>query len=219
MRSGRGSTKQTMDDMSAKQRAIYSFILEYIQAHGRPPTNREIRGAVGIESTGHVDYHLGVLQKKGYIEREGHTSRGIRLTHQGLEVKGRIAAGQPLEIYDAPDQFVDLTKQALSGRTYLLEVKGKSMIEDCIDDGDYVLIERDVAVEPGDVIVACQRTDSSERGAATLKRFFKEKNRIELRPANAQMDSIFVDAEEWERDWQIQGKVRAVYRLFERPRK
>src|SRR5579885_3168123 len=212
--------KQTMDDMSAKQRAIYSFILEYIQAHGRPPTNREIGGAVGIESTGHVDYHLGVLQKKGYIEREGHTSRGIRLTRQGLEVKGRIAAGQPLEIYDVPDQHIDLTRQAFTGKKYLLEVKGKSMIEDCIDDGDYVLIDQDAVSEPGDVIVACKRSaDSSERGAATLKRFFKEKNRVELRPANSSMTSIFVDAAEWERDWQIQGKVRAVYRLFERPRR
>ncbi len=208
-----------MDEMSAKQRAIYTFIQEYIQEHGRPPTNREIGGAVGIESTGHVDYHLGVLEKKGFIEREGHTSRGIRLTRQGLEVKGRIAAGQPLEIYDVPDQHVDLTRQAYAGKKYLLEVKGKSMIEDCIDDGDYVLIDPDAAIEPGDVIVACQRADSSERGAATLKRFFKEKNRIELRPANSSMDSIFIDAAEWERDWQIQGKVRAVYRLFERPRR
>jgi repressor LexA len=209
-----------MDDMSAKQRAIYEFIQEYIQEHGRPPTNREIGGHVGIESTGHVDYHLGVLEKKGFIEREGHTSRGIRLTRQGLEVKGRIAAGQPLEIYDVPDQHVDLTRQAFTGKKYLLEVKGKSMIEDCIDDGDYVLIDQDAAIEPGDVIVACKRSaDSSERGAATLKRFFKEKNRVELRPANSAMTSIFVDAAEWERDWQIQGKVRAVYRLFDRPRR
>ena len=210
-----------MDDMSAKQRAIYDFIQEYIQEHGRPPTNREIGRAVGIESTGHVDYHLGVLEKKGFIKREGHTSRGIRLPQQqGLEVKGRIAAGLPLEIYDVPDQHIDLTRQAFNGRKYLLEVRGKSMIEDCIDDGDYVLIDQDAAIEPGDVIVACQRTaDSSERGAATLKRFFKEKNRIELRPANSGMDSIFVDATEWARDWQIQGKVRAVYRLFERPRR
>ena len=209
-----------MDDMSAKQRAIYDFIQEYIQEHGRPPTNREIGGAVGIESTGHVDYHLGVLEKKGFIKREGHTSRGIRLTQQGLEIKGRIAAGQPLEIYDVPDQHIDLTRQAYAGKKYLLEVSGKSMIEDCIDDGDYVLIDQDAVIEPGDVIVACKSsTDTSERGAATLKRFFKEKNRVELRPANSQMNSIFVDAAEWERDWQIQGKVRAVYRLFERPSK
>jgi repressor LexA len=209
-----------MDDMSTKQRAIYDFIQEYMEEHGRPPTNREIGKAVGIESTGHVDYHLGVLEKKGFIEREGHTSRGIRLTRQGLEIKGRIAAGQPLEIYDVPDQHVDLTRQAYTGRKYLLEVRGKSMIEECIDDGDYVLIDQDAAIEPGDVIVACKSSiDSSERGAATLKRFFKEKNRIELRPANSQMNSIFVDAAEWERDWQIQGKVRAVYRLYERPRR
>jgi repressor LexA len=214
-----------MDDMSAKQRAIYVFIQEYMQEQGRPPTNREIGKAVGIESTGHVDYHLGVLEKKGYIEREGHAARGIRLTRQGVEVKGRIAAGQPLEIYDAPGEYIDLTRRVFSGKRYLLEVRGKSMIEDCIDDGDYVLIEQDVAIDPGDVIVACQRNaESSERGAATLKRFFKSKDekgreRVELRPANRDMDSIFVDAQDWERDWEIQGKVRAVYRLFEHPRR
>ena len=208
-----------MEDMSAKQQAIYEFIQDYIQEHGRPPTNREIGKKVGIESTGHVDYHLGVLEKKGYIERVEHAARGIRLTRTGLEVKGTIAAGQPLEIYDDPDQFVDVGKEAMNGRRYLLEVKGKSMIEDCIDDGDYVLIESDVSVEPGDVIVACKRVDSSERGAATLKRFFKEKNRVELRPANSTMQSIFVDADEWQRDWSIQGKVKAVYRLFDHPRK
>jgi repressor LexA len=208
-----------MDDLSAKQRAIYDFIVDYIEDNGRPPTNREIGRAVGIESTGHVDYHLGVLGKKGFIEREEHTSRGIRLTRQGLEVKGRIAAGQPLEIYSDPDQHVDLTRQVFSGKKYLLEVSGKSMIEDCIDDGDYVLIDQDAIIEPGDVIVACKNADSSELGAATLKRFFKEKSRIELRPANSQMKSIYVDATEWERDWRIQGKVRAVYRLYDRPRR
>jgi repressor LexA len=214
-----------MDGMSTKQRAIYSFIQDYIQEHGRPPTNREIGAAVGIESTGHVDYHLGVLEKKGYIERESHTSRGIRLTHQGLEVKGRIAAGKQLDIFDVPDKYVDVTRPAFTGKRYLLEVRGKSMIDECIDDGDYVLIEEDAAIEPGDVIVACQRVaDSSERGAATLKRFFKGKDekgrdRVELRPANSEMKPIFVDAEEWDREWEVQGKVRAVYRLFERPRR
>jgi len=208
-----------MDEMSDKQRAIYLFIQEYTQEHERPPTNREIGRAVGIESTGHVDYHLGVLEKKGYIERVGHAARGIRLTRTGLEVKGHIAAGQPLEIYDDPDQYLDLSRQAMSGNRYLLEVKGKSMIEECIDDGDYVLIEKDAAVVSGDVIVACKRTDASERGAATLKRFFKEKNRIELRPANSSMKSLFVDAQEWERDWWIQGKVKAIYRLYDHPRK
>ncbi len=208
-----------MDEMSSKQRAIYEFIQRYTQEHGRPPTNREIGKAVGIESTGHVDYHLSVLEKKGYIIREDRKSRAIRITQQGLPMKGHIAAGQPLEIYDAPERYIDLAKQVSNGK-YLLEVRGKSMIEDCIDSGDYVLVDPDAAIEPGDVIVAVRRTgDASERGAATLKRFYKEKNRIELRPANSSMEPLYIDAEEWERDWEIQGKVKAVYRLFERPRK
>ncbi len=213
-----------MDDMSSKQQAIYSFIQEYIQEHGRPPTNREIGKAVGIGSTGHVDYHLGKLEEKGYIERVGHAARGIRLVRAGLEVKGRIAAGQPLEIYDVPDQYIDLAKQPTTGGRYLLEVKGKSMIEDCIDDGDYVLIDPEAIIESGDVIVAYKRGDdadiASERGAATLKRFFKREGGIELRPANREMDPIFIPADEWQGKWAIQGKVKAVYRLYDkRPRK
>src|SRR5262245_2643159 len=167
-----------MDEMSSKQRAIYEFIQRYTQENGRPPTNREIGKAVGIESTGHVDYHLSVLEKKGHIIREDRKSRAIRLTQSGLPMKGHIAAGQPLDIPDAPGRYVDLAKELSSGK-YLLEVKGKSMIEDCIDSGDYVLIDPDAAIEQGDVIVAVQQHGaSSEGGAATLKRFYKEKGRI-----------------------------------------
>jgi repressor LexA len=91
------------------------------------------------------------------------------------------------------------------------------MIEDHIADGDYVLIDPDAVIAPGDIIVAYERgAAASERGAATLKRFYKERNRIELRPANAALTSRFIEAEEWERDWAIQGKVRAIYRVFER---
>ena len=91
------------------------------------------------------------------------------------------------------------------------------MIEEHIADGDDVLVDPDVAIVPGDIIVAYEHENAaSERGAATLKRFYKEKNRIELRLANAALTSRFIEAGEWERDWAIQGKVRAIYRLFER---
>jgi repressor LexA len=207
-----------MNTLSPRQQAIYRFIQDYLFVHGLPPTNREIGEAVGIASTGHVDYHLDQLEKKGYIERVEHAARGIRLVQAGVEVKGRIAAGQPLEIFDAPEHLLDLTSQATSGRRYLLGVRGTSMIEDHIADGDYVLIDPDAAIALGDIIVAYGRGEAaSERGAATLKRFYKERNRIELRPANAALTSRFIEAQEWERDWAIQGKVRAIYRIFERP--
>ena len=207
-----------MNALSPRQQAIYRFIQDYLFAHGLPPTNREIGEALGIASTGHVDYHLDQLERKGYIERQEHAARGIRLVQAGVEVKGRIAAGQPLEIFDVPEHLLDLTSQATSGRRYLLQVRGTSMIEDHIADGDYVLIDPDAAILPGDIIVAYERGEAaSERGAATLKRFYKEKNRIELRPANAALASRFIEAGEWERNWAIQGKVKAIYRVFERP--
>jgi repressor LexA len=93
--------------------------------------------------------------------------------------------------------YFDLTGQANSGRRYLLQVQGTSMIEDHIADGDYVLVDPDAEIYPGDIIVACERgTAASERGAATLKRFYKEQDRIELRPANASLQSRYIAAEE-----------------------
>ena len=206
-----------MNDLSPLQQAMYRFIQDAILDRGLPPTNREIGAAMGITSTGNVEYHLAQLEKKKYIVREERSARGIRLSHSGLEVIGRIAAGKPLEIFDVPDQVLDLTRQASKGRRYLLQVTGTSMIEDHIADGDYVLIDPDVAIEPGDIIVAYERGDAaSERGAATLKRFYKEQNRIELRPANESLESRYIESEEWERNWAIQGKVMAIYRFFER---
>jgi repressor LexA len=205
-----------MQDISLLQQAMVHFIQDEILERGRPPTNREIGAAMGISSTGNVEYHLSQLEKKGYIEREEYTSRGIRLARGGLEVRGRIAAGQPLDIFDEPELLLDLTGQASSGRRYLLQVQGTSMIEDHIADGDYVLVDPDAEIEPGDIIVACERgTAASERGAATLKRYYREQNRIELRPANAALESRYIEAEEWEREWAIQGKVKAIYRFFE----
>ena len=207
-----------MQDVSLLQQAMLHFIQDEILERGRPPTNREIGTALGITSTGNVEYHLSQLEKKGYIEREEHTSRGIRLTRGGLEVRGRIAAGQPLDIFDEPELLLDLTGQASGGRRYLLQVQGTSMIEDHIADGDYVLVDPDAEIHPGDIIVACERgTAASERGAVTLKRFYKEQGRIELRPANAALQSRYIAAEEWEREWAIEGKVKAIYRFFDQP--
>jgi repressor LexA len=92
-----------MQDISLLQQAMVRFIQDEIPERGRPPTNREIGVALDITSTGNVEYHLSQLEKKKYIEREKHASWGIRLTRQGLEVRGRIAAGQPLDIFDASE--------------------------------------------------------------------------------------------------------------------
>jgi repressor LexA len=199
--------------LSDNQTRIFSFIQEYMQREGRPPTNREIGEAVGISSTGHVDYHLTVLEKKGCIHRERKKSRGIRLTEQhdrGLVVAGTIAAGQPLEISTSADsERLDL---AVHTREYVLLVRGSSMIDDHIADGDYVLIERDAYLNEGDIVVATRRTGSGDAGAATLKRLYHEASGIRLQPANSEMDPIHITAREWDAEWEVQGKVTAVYR-------
>ncbi len=197
--------------LSDNQARIYQFIEEYTRHEGRPPTNREIGQAVGILSTGHVDYHLSVLEKKGLIQRDRKKSRGIRVVQRarGLPIAGTIAAGQPLEIDAETDQALDLGAHS---REYVLLVKGDSMIDDHIADGDYVLIDRDAYVDEGDVIVATRKIANGQAGEATLKRLYREPGRIRLQPANATMDPIYVDAAEWDREWTIQGKVTAVYR-------
>lgn len=200
-------------ELAGLQGQIYTFIQEYMTEYGRPPTNREIGTAVGILSTGHVDYHLTVLEKKGYILRERKKSRGIRLTQdeaRGLRIEGTIAAGVPLDIFpSAQQEMLDLNAHK---REYVLQVRGQSMIEDHITDGDYVLVERDTYVNDGDIIVATHTTGNGDGGAATLKRFYRESGRVRLQPANSQMAPIYVSAEEWDGEWEVQGKVTAVYR-------
>jgi repressor LexA len=199
--------------LSDNQTRIYSFIQEYVARESRPPTNREIGEAVGISSTGHVDYHLTVLEKKGCIVRERKKSRGIRLVEQharGLVVAGTIAAGQPLEISTSPDsERIDL---AAHTREYVLLVRGNSMVDDHIADGDYVLIDRDAYLHDGDIVVATKRSASSDAGAATLKRLYHEPGGIRLQPANSEIHPIHIPARDWDAEWEVQGKVTAVYR-------
>ena len=199
-------------ELSDPQAKIYHFIGEYTKRYGRPPTNREIGEAVHIHSTGHVDYHLNILEKKGYIQRERKKSRGIRLTssEEGLRIAGTIAAGAPLDIYaPAQQEVLDLSTH---NREYVLLVRGQSMIEDHITDGDYVLVDRSAYVNNGDIIVATHKSGNVEGGEATLKRIYKESDHIRLQPANSEMNPIIVSPEEWDTEWEVQGKVTAVYR-------
>ncbi len=201
--------KREMSDIQSK---ILAFIEEYTRKHGRPPTNREIGAKVQIHSTGHVDYHLTVLERRGYIVRERKMSRGIRLATQepaGLRMYGTIAAGQPIDIFaDQQEPPLDLGRHQ---REYVLKVQGNSMIDDHINDGDCVLVLPDVAINDGDIIVATHWTAGAD-GAATLKRIYRERDRIRLQPANSTMGPIYISRDEWDREWKVQGKVTAVYR-------
>lgn len=208
-----GKKDMSSEQTSDIQRRIYEFIVSYIRDEGMPPTNREIGRAMKIASTGHVDYHLTMLEKKGLISRESKKSRGIKLTQQtsGVLVMGTIAAGEPIEIYTEPEQMLDVGRDLEHQGTYALVVKGRSMIEDHICDGDYVVIKPQTTCENGDIVVAVQLSQGSS-GRATLKRFFQEPDKVRLQPANSEMDPIFVPRSEWDREWRVQGKVVAIFR-------
>ena len=207
-----------MEVLSEKQRQILEFISSHTNQHDRPPTNREIGQAMGIASTGHVDYHLSALQKKGYIEREAHTSRGLRLTLAAepnprkrvhhVPVQGLIAAGSPIEAVSDPNDAIELSDDIAGEDSYALRVRGTSMIEDLIDDGDLVIVTPTKTASNGDLVVALLTNTGSEHGEATLKRYFKERDKIRLQPANQSMKPIYVRPE----DLQVQGKVIALIR-------
>lgn len=198
------------------QLRIYDFIVAYMRKEGMPPTNREIGQAMNIASTGHVDYHLSMLEKKNYIVREPKKSRGIKLVQQtprGIPIVGSIAAGSPIETYVEPGQVLEVGQNIDQQNTYALEVKGDSMIEDHICSGDYVVIKPQPSCQNGDIVVAVHLLEEN-KSSATLKRFFLEHDQVRLQPANSDMEPIYVPKREWDTEWRVQGKVVAIFRQY-----
>ena len=206
----------SLEQTSEIQRRMYDFIVSYMKAEGMPPTNREIGREMRIASTGHVDYHLTMLEKKGLISRQPKKSRGIKLTkvHTGIPVIGTIAAGEPLDIFSDSTQSVEVNRELVDNEnTYALVVRGRSMIEDHICDGDYVVIKPQKTCQNGDIVVAVHIQEGVS-GSATLKRFFQEKDhdRVRLQPANSELEPILIPKSVWDREWEVQGKVVAIFR-------
>ncbi|OGE66735.1 repressor LexA [Candidatus Daviesbacteria bacterium RIFCSPLOWO2_02_FULL_40_8] len=197
-----------------RQKQILDFIRLYIDKYGYSPTLHEIAESIGVSSLATVHEHLQALVNKGVIKRFDGAVRGIELLDQrvasavrGIELPllGFIAAGQPIMAYTDPDATINVPSSMLSGkkRTYVLQVKGDSMIEDGILDGDYVIIEEQSIATDGEIVVALL-----DNGLATLKRFYKETNRIRLEPANSSMDPIYATSVK------MQGKCVGVIRRF-----
>jgi repressor LexA len=183
-----------LDALTPRQREIYNFIRSKIQGRGYGPTVREIGLHFAIKSPNGVMCHLKALQKKGLIHREPNMSRAIQLLedpvsahHMGLKLVGRIAAGQPLEAVEQHEEltFSDWTEP---GDKFALKVTGDSMIEEHIADGDFVILRRQEQARDGQIVAV--RDDDGE---ATLKKFYRDKNRIRLEPANKTMKPIFRD--------------------------
>jgi repressor LexA len=176
--------------LTDRQREIYDFIRQKIESRGYGPTVREIGNGFGIKSPNGVMCHLKALEKKGLIIREGFSARAIQLVDHrpptpGLPMLGLVAAGSPTEAVEQNDR---LELDDLFGRPnhFALRVRGTSMIEDHIDDGDFVVIRKQEDAENGERVVAMINDE------VTLKRYYDENDRIRLEPANGTMQPIIV---------------------------
>lgn len=197
-----------------KQREILEFISQYAQRHGFSPTLKEIAEATGI-SIATTYEHVEVLITKGVLRKEHGLSRSLeiveekvpRLASDGLQlpIMGFIAAGSPLEPYTDPNAYFSISPTMIQGNKphFILQVRGRSMIEDGILDGDYVIVEHRIDAKNGDLVVAIL-----ENGLATLKRIFFEADRVCLKPSNSEMSPIYTN------DVRIQGKVVGVIRRY-----
>lgn len=197
-------------DLSEQQRKILEYIKSEVNTKGYPPSVREICGAVGLKSTSTVHGHLSKLEKNGLIRRDPTKPRAIELLdndddHFGATVHipliGNVTAGEPIlavenieDYFPVPKDFVDESKH------YMLKVKGDSMIDAGILDGDYVLVKQQNTANNGEIVVAMIEDE------ATVKRFYKESNHIRLQPENPHMDPIISQSV------QILGKVKGVFR-------
>lgn len=212
-----------MKSLSARQQRMLDFINEFLNDQGYPPTVRDIQNGCSVSSTSVVDYNLNILQREGRIRRAPDVSRGIEVLDGSgrrgnmvqVPLMGYIAAGEPLPIPSSEDwaanepmDTLDVAKSMLRGEkdVYALRVRGTSMIDAFIDDGDVVFISRTGDVRDGDMVVAWLKIEKE----ATLKRLYREGEWVRLQPANSQMDPIYVEADALE----IQGKVVAVQRDF-----
>ena len=208
--------------LNARQQQVLEFIRSFDEERSYPPTIRDIQQACSISSTSVVDYNLHILERMGYIRRDREVSRGIEVLGGGrdatagtrISVLGYIAAGEPvpvptqeswgdtapLDVLDLPAGFLG----KINRDTYALRVKGTSMVDALVDDGDVVIVQPVDSVQDGDMVVAWLQIEKE----ATLKRLYREGDRIRLQPANSTMKPIYVSAGNIE----VHGKVVGVLR-------
>jgi len=213
------------DDLPTRQKDVLRLIVELTEENGYPPTLAELAKALGLKNRMTVHQHVVALKKKGLVQWEPGLNRSLRVlentqttasalgirektklglaNNKGIPMLGAIAAGQPIDVIAAEDQLEIDKKYAETG-CYALKVKGESMREEGIYDGDYVIVKPEPSPRNGELVVALLGN-----GSATLKRFHKEKGQFRLQPANRNYEPIFVPGNE---DLQIQGVVVALYR-------
>jgi len=206
---------QTTAELTGRQREIWSFLVDYVDRHGYPPTVREIGGAVGLASPSTVHAHLANLERAGLLRRDPTKPRALELVGRAkaadtvagelpkLPLLGQIAAGSPLLAEQNVEDEIAVPEN-LRG-DFLLRIKGDSMIEAGILDGDVVVVRRAQDARDGEIVVALAGDDETA-DEATVKRFFREDGRIRLQPENSALDPIFAA------HVQVLGKVVGVFR-------
>jgi repressor LexA len=205
--------------LTKRQKEVLDFLVGFVNKHGYSPSFEEIAKALRLTSLATVHKHVNTLERKGFIRRGYNQSRSIEVLQlpkpvreQVLErhavelpLAGRIAAGRPLEAVEEHETF-SLGEFARPGSNFVLQVKGNSMVDDHILDGDYIVVEPTQVANAGEIVVALVGGDE-----ATLKRFYRESGgKIRLQPANAEMPPIVVPAA----DVKIQGRVVGVLRKY-----
>lgn len=206
----------TQKALSAKQQAILRFLREFMAEHNYPPSIRDIQEGCGISSTSVVDYNLRALERLGYIRRDREVSRAIELVRRPrmrtVPVIGQIAAGEPIPVPSAEtwsqedfEDAVEVPAEVTGNREHVfaLRVKGTSMIDALVNDGDIVVMERAEAAQNGDMVAVWLK----DRQETTLKKIYFEGDRVRLQPANVTMAPIYARPQ----DVEVQGKV--LYRL------
>ncbi|MEW6034145.1 MAG: transcriptional repressor LexA [Chloroflexota bacterium] len=209
-------------ELSSRRRAILDFIRDFIEERGYPPTVRDIQNGCHISSTSVVDYHLRALEREGHLRRDLKVSRGLELlgvagraNMVAVPLIGHIAAGEPMPV-PQPDAWdvvsgadtLEVPAELLRGRSevYALRVKGDSMVDALIGDGDVVLMQQVNQAEDGDMVAVWLKGERS----VTLKRLYREADRVRLEPANSTMAPIYAAPD----DVEVQGRVVGVVRAY-----
>jgi repressor LexA len=204
--------------LTGRQQEIWDFLVDYVDRHGYPPTVREIGERVGLASPSTVHAHLANLERAGFLKRDPTKPRALELTgmrraqagkveeQQGLPLLGEIAAGGPLLADQDVEEYVSMPEQLVrGGADFVLRVKGDSMIDAGILDGDLVVVRKTETASNGDIVVALAGNDETT-DEATVKRYFRENGRIRLQPENAELEPIYAQ------HVQILGRVVGVFR-------
>jgi repressor LexA len=197
-------------DLTEKQARVLARITQWIRDRGYPPTFQELAQELRLTEKNARDYVL-ILERKGYLRRQPNVARGITLLQQPpseslLEIPliGRVMAGKPVEVFENHEPILVPPMLLRAGTHFVMEVRGDSMIDDGIREGDLVVVQQQLAPNNGDTVVAVVH------GEATIKRFYRHGPIVELRPANAQMTALQVDAQ----DVEVKGVVAGLIRKY-----